>query len=329
MALVEGSNEIITGSLGGGKSMCAVERIMEHLSRGGTVVTNIECHWQENPKEPEKTIEKWLEREYLLKYDPERVKTIGQESIKGFENMGIRGSEEMTVLMVLDEAALDVNAHDWKSQDRGMLNFIVLLRKLKIDLVFIAQNASDIDKQVRLKFQRETHCREVLKMLRDWLGIPIPGKLFVRVPYILTVGAKPWRQRAKFSLGSPAMGYYNSHALHGSKAKEFKALAEAKTGKLQRIKRPSWPWYIVAAAIAITTCNTTLWLIVASSYSVSPLFVWVSSPLWLLCSTWPLILVTGCLVLHLLWSLSKRLLYLLIAATKKRTSKAKNLSKPQ
>lgn len=249
----EGSCEIITGSLGGGKSLLGCEMAMDHFSYGGTVVSNMELY-----PEP---IAKWLFDEFRLKFDPKRYVKMGQETIRDFYNYAMRGTEENTVMMLLDEAALDLNAHDWKTSAREMFDFVVLARKLKIDLRFIAQNATDMDKQLRLKFQRETHCREVFKMFKDWSGIEMPGKLFVRVPYVLTVGQKPWRQRPQWRWGSHAMGCYNSHALHGEKAQLFGALEEASRGKLERVKQSTWPeWTAATVATAASAITTTICL---------------------------------------------------------------------
>lgn len=233
----EGSTTIITGSLGGGKSALAVEMIMEHLSLGGTVVTNIEVY-------PEKLAE-WMRDEFGLVMDPDRLRVLDRASIRDFHDLAVRGNEERTVLMVLDEAALDLNAREWKTLPQELFNFVVLCRKLIIDLVLVAQDANDVDKQLRQKMQYEVHCRSLKKFLK----LPI----FVRVRYALELGKKPWRIGAKFRWKSEAFGRYNSKALHGERAQIFGALEQAKSGALERVQYPFWPYALCGVAVTVVS----------------------------------------------------------------------------
>jgi len=244
----EGSTVIITGALGGGKTLHAVELILEHLASGGTVVTNIPLHLS--------VIAEWMRSEWALVFDPTRVKLITDGSIRGFEDVAIRGNDSMAALMVLDEAALDLNARDHREIDDITLNFVVLCRKLKIKLIFIAQDANMVAKQIRSLMQCEIHCRSLKKFLS--LGGMIDGlPVFVRVPYVLELGKKPIRQSAKFSWGSIAFGKYDTHALHGDRATIFSALGVANATALERVKYPVWPYTVAAlvgtAASAVTT----------------------------------------------------------------------------
>lgn len=242
----EGSATIVTGSLGGGKGLCAVDLIMEHLSFGGTVVTNI-------PLFVEKIAE-WLRDEFALIFDPERLILLKQDSIRDFHRLAIRGNQDNTVLMVLDEAALDIGARDWATLNDEVFNFVVLVRKMKIDLVLVAQDANDVDKRIRQKMQREIHCRS-LKNFWSWVTLPV----FVRVDYSLSIGRKPWKRGARFHWKAESWGMFDSHALHGEKAQAFSALAVAKGGTLQRVQYSPTPYYIAAAiASAVSAISTCL-----------------------------------------------------------------------
>lgn len=248
MSNAEGSTKIITGALGGGKTLHGVELILEHLSIGGTVVTNIALR-------PDDIADR-LKDEYGLVMDRTRLVMLQEGTIREFQDHAIRGTRNLTVLMVLDEAALDLNAHDYKTLARETFNFVVLVRKLKIDLVFIAQDANDVDKQIRQKMQSEVHCRSLRKFLSLgglFGGLPV----FVRVTYVLELGKKPWRQSAKFTYGSPAFGLYDSHALHGDKASAFAALASANDGALQRVKYSFWPYGVAGFACCLAAAATT------------------------------------------------------------------------
>lgn len=239
----EGSATIITGSLGGGKGLCAVDLALEHLSYGGTVVTNIPCYVDR--------VAQWMRDEFGLIYDPARFVQLKQSTVRNFHELAVRGNQDNTVLMILDEAALDISARDWSTLPDEVFNFVVLARKLKIDLVLVAQDANDVDKRIRQKMQREIHCRS-LKNFLPWLQLPV----FVRVEYALSLGKKPWRRRATWHYKSESWGMFDSHALHGEKAEAFSALAEAKGGSLERVQYDPKPYYAIAAVTTIVSALT-------------------------------------------------------------------------
>lgn len=52
-------------------------------------------------------------------------------------------------LLILDEAALDFDARDWKSFPQEAVEFVKLHGHQRIDIVFISQSYADIDKKIR------------------------------------------------------------------------------------------------------------------------------------------------------------------------------------
>lgn len=250
MSRVEGSTTVITGTLGGGKSLAAVDEGMTHLSKGGTVIANI-------PMYPEK-IAKWMRDEFGLIFDPSRLISLQQASIADFQRLAKRGNDRHTVMMILDEAALDVGARDWKKHSDEQFNFVILCRKLKISLVMIAQDANDIDSRIRQKMQTEIHCRSLmnLPMLADLVRLPV----FIRVRYTIEVGKKPWRVGAKWFWKAQSWGMFDSHALHGAKAEAFAALEEATSEDLQRVQYSPWPYIVAAGAAGVCSAATTTFL---------------------------------------------------------------------
>lgn len=241
----EGSTVCITGTLGGGKSLCAVDIGMDRLALGGTVLSNI-------PMDREK-LARWMRDEQGKHMDQSRLVQIGQESIENFQDVAIRGNDRIPTMMLLDEAALDLNAHDWKSRSKEEFNFVVLARKLRIDLVFIAQDATDIDKQIRKKMQREIHCRSLMTM---WDEVKVP--LFVRVHYTIQLNGKPWRRKVEVKWKAQSWGMFDSHALHGEKAKLYAALDVAKTEELEEVVKDARPYYAVAGIAAMASAATII-----------------------------------------------------------------------
>jgi len=239
----EGSTTVITGTLGGGKSLAGADAVMEHLSKGGTAITNIEMDRE--------SLRKWMHEEYGLVMDDKRLVLLSKATIADFHNLAQRGNEKHTVLMVLDEAALDIGARSWKDHSDEQFNFVILCRKLIIDLVLIAQDANDIDKRIRGKMQREIHCRSLLKLpfLGGISGLPI----FIRVTYSIEVGKKPWRVGAQFFWKAQSWGHYKSHALHGAKAQIFEALEQSDSSDLQRVQYDSKPVYYIVITTTVTS----------------------------------------------------------------------------
>lgn len=244
---IEGSTTVITGTLGGGKSLAAVDIGMEHLSRGGTLITNIPVYAEK--------IKAWMAVEFGLIFDPARLILLEQASIADFQNFARRGNDKQTVLMLLDEAALDVGSRDWKDHSDEQFNFVILCRKLKIDLVLIAQDANDIDKRIRQKMQREIHCRSLKNM--PYIGSLFAVPIFIRVTYTIEMGKKPWRTGGEAFWKAQSWGMFDSHALHGEKAKIFGALEVADAAPLQRIQYDTSPYFYAAAATVVASTITT------------------------------------------------------------------------
>lgn len=241
--MVEGSTEIITGTLGAGKSLCGADKGMDALVEGCVVITNLEYY-------PDKIAE-WMRIEYGLIFDSARLIILKRASIADFQNFAMRGNEKRTVTMILDEAALDIGARDWQKHSDEQFNFVILCRKLGIHLVLIAQDANDIDKRIRAKMQREVHCRSLNKLpfLDGVLKMPI----FIRVTYSIELGKRPMRLGAKFYWKAKSWGMYNTKTLHGAKAQLFEALDQAPENDLERVQYSVWPYMLAGATTFISS----------------------------------------------------------------------------
>lgn len=252
--IAEGATTVITGTLGGGKTLAGADIGMEHLSEGGTVITNIPMYRDK--------LRKWLADEWGKVMDDGRLVLLNQASIRDFQDLAKRGGPKKTVMMILDEAALDIGSRDWKTQADETFNFVVLCRKLYIHLVLIAQDANDIDKRIRQKMQTEIHCRSLMNvgMLKDLVRLPV----FIRVTYTIELGKKPWRTGAKFHYKAQSWGMFDSHALHGKKAKEFEALELAAQDDLQPINQEKAPYVAIVATSGVISSSVTTWLLLNS-----------------------------------------------------------------
>jgi hypothetical protein len=242
---MNGSICLVTGTLGGGKTLLAVEEIFAHVMRGGFVYTNIALRFEAFAE---------LCRKRGVIFDPNRVKIIEAKSLTSFQTQIGRGTHDMPVLVVIDEAGLEINSRDWKSMTREFLNLNVLIRKLDIRMIYIAQKAAMLDKQVRELCQTQIDCRN-MKNFRLFGVFPLPIPIRVRVHHDCTWG-KPNKTHTDTAWGkSWAYPLYDSDALIGEAASKFAALEQHTATALQRIEKPfqtSWLFpSFVAASVAL------------------------------------------------------------------------------
>lgn len=227
----DGQCVLISGALGSGKTTAAAEIVIKHLALGGTAIVNMVLDVS--------FIAKCLAKKFHVVFDPTRLIQIDPESIKHFQDFAKRGSARLPVVMVLDEAALDLNARDWRGRDEMAFHFVILCRKLGVRLFFIAQDEEDMDSQIRRKFNYTLVCRSLSNLYEADDGRQYGLPIFVRIRISNKLGKVrgqgPQRLGWTISWSSFAFGAFDSHALHGTKAKVFGALEEAEDSPLQRI----------------------------------------------------------------------------------------------
>ena len=244
---MNGFIELVTGTLGGGKTAFAVERMFEHLCRGGWAFTNIEVY-------PDKIAERMAARG--LKFAPERLVML-QGDARTFHQQVKRGTAEMCVMLVIDEAGLEMNARDYRETDKTQLAFNTMARKLDIHLVYISQDATDVDKMVRKKSDTVWICRN-MKKLKIWGFIPCPLPFYFRVRFDNTRGNRPVKMDSEVTLRPFSWGLYNSDAMVGAVSQQFRGMDVAQATPLERIAKPVRrslpPWFFFA--VISSSCAT-------------------------------------------------------------------------
>ena len=243
--MAEGKLEFYCGSLGSGKTSFAFERALEHLIRGGTVVTNIEFY-------PEK-IRDWMHREHGLEFDADRL--IRCEDGGDVWKSAVKGNDQLETMLLIDEAHVEHNARKWSETTDQSVLFNTMARKLKIHVVYITQDINNVDKQFRRMAQMMWYCRNA-KHLKIFGLFSFPFNLFFRVPYLCGPGVQPKAMQPEVCLRPMSWGMFNSHALVGRALDTFSILAAAKTSPLKRLKRPPSPirwhlWAPIAASIGV------------------------------------------------------------------------------
>lgn len=153
--------DIITGTMGGGKSIFAVERAIECWKAGGWVHSNLPFIDEELEREG------WIERHVKLPKNTElwarkEKQDDGSEIL--VSDIIIGGAEGAENLVIIDEAALQFHAYDQvenRRKNRAMFEFVVMSRQIGIDIYFISQSATNIDAAIRKVAQSVIKCVNV------------------------------------------------------------------------------------------------------------------------------------------------------------------------
>ncbi len=131
---------IIQGVRGEGKSLCAVAKIREYLSRGCPVATNLDLYLENLLPDDNSTLA------YRL---PDRPRFQDFLYLPPAYDLNYK-SEDKNGLIVLDELALWMNSRTWKDSGRQeIINWLLLSRKYHWDLMLLTQDHELIDKQIK------------------------------------------------------------------------------------------------------------------------------------------------------------------------------------
>lgn len=166
---------LFTGNLGGGKSLASVGLMVETLVKGGYVFTNVEIF----PEAIKKFCRDEHPRRVVLRDEQFRIFT--PREVPEFHKYLRRGTRELPVYCVIDEAGKYFNARRWNdglASKMEISDFIRESRKLHIELVFIVQELDYLDKQFRLLCQYRWRFQDLGK-----LHVPILGKFLLRKCY--------------------------------------------------------------------------------------------------------------------------------------------------
>jgi len=225
---MNGSCTAITGTLGSGKTAKGVEIAVDRMQKGWWCCSNVEFLRDE--------LKQRFAEDGLL-FEDERLIDLGVE-VKDYYLRIPRGNKDQQVLVIIDEAHLEHNARDWDKANKDLLTFVTLVRKLDVELIYITQVLTNVDKQIRAMVQFVWHCRN-MKQLRILGVIPFPLPFYIRVPYtFVNGGQKPERIGAgEFIFRSPAWGLYKTDALLGAAAQKFLLLKTVEATPLKRIPR--------------------------------------------------------------------------------------------
>lgn len=165
--------QIVTGKLGAGKTLFTVQLMFEALVKGRTCVTNIAVNWPQMVKLARRMHRVELDPRQLIKLDPAMDRNW-QKSIPFGVASGF-------VEVFLDEIHLFFNARDWATTTKdcnGLLSFLTQSRKARVNITFIAQEESTIDKQFRVQAEWLLYIVNSSHMPLGFLGT-LPWSFFI------------------------------------------------------------------------------------------------------------------------------------------------------
>jgi len=227
--------EIFEGRLGGGKTYSAVLRIVNALTQGVTVATNVSLIWT--------NVKDHVRSNYSLELDDRQFIAITDQNVAEFH----RNTPD-DCLIVLDEVQLWHNARDWAQTSRDLLNFLTQSRKYKTDVIFISQSAENIDKQFRRLIQFVWRFRDMSKWTIPGIGLgwPLQQILQIKCDY----DAKTVLERSLIMKDKKIFALYDTNAVYQSRFERMKLDERGKPKKLKKKKMKLIMWVAIIAALA-------------------------------------------------------------------------------
>lgn len=235
--------QILTGKLGAGKTLYASMLAFEAMVEGRTVLTNIDLVFSEMAALARRTHRVELDPRQLVKLDPAHD--------RNWQNSICWGIQSAFVEVILDEIHLFFNSREWATTSKecgGLYSFLTQSRKAAVNVTFIAQEESTIDKQFRVQAEWITDIVNSSHLPLGPLG-SLPFKFFLVVKkdakngYVLSRRMKPYDRRF-FRL-------YNSFAFLDVHMRELAAKVEiVQPYKLRRV--PLWRWILEPIGRAFT-----------------------------------------------------------------------------
>ncbi|ECW6490589.1 assembly protein [Salmonella enterica subsp. enterica serovar Rubislaw] len=155
---------VVTGKLGSGKTLVTVAKIQDAIVEGRPVATNLNLNLHNMPQ-----VGRMAKSPRVIRL-PDKPQLSDLEAI-GKGNLSY--DESRNGLIVLDECGTWFNARTWADKSRqAVINWCLHARKLGWDIIFIIQDLSLIDKQVRLSMaEYVVYCRRFDRITVPFLGL--------------------------------------------------------------------------------------------------------------------------------------------------------------
>lgn len=164
---------VVTGKLGGGKTLACVDRINWALGGKRKVATNLEIRVERLPACSRKSKKTRVVRV------PDRPQLcdllaigFGVDGVRDLDHASRQYDESRFGVLVLDECGTWLNAREWNEEGRReLIDYLLHIRKYLWDVYLIIQDVSALDKQVRkMLAEHVVYCRRL-----DRIALPLVG----------------------------------------------------------------------------------------------------------------------------------------------------------
>jgi hypothetical protein len=153
---------VVTGKLGGGKTLGAVSKINEALGKGRRVATNLDLRLDKLPSVGKRAKNCRVVRvPDQPQVDDLQAIGFGIEGVSNLDEARRAYDEDRFGLLVLDECGTWLNSRDWAEHGRReLINYLLHIRKHLWDVYLIIQDVSMLDKQARKALaEHVVYCR--------------------------------------------------------------------------------------------------------------------------------------------------------------------------
>lgn len=189
----------VTGKLGSGKSLYSVFKIQQYLFQKRRVAANFDVSIEKLLSANNKTANVCRLPDMPTADD---IRALGRGD--GMPENSDFYDESKFGVIVLDEAALWLNSHDYnKGGRRDLFNLFILIRKMCWDVYILIQNIDVLDTQLR-----KSICEHVVYLMRlDRVKLPIISQLGFILTFGLWSGHLPRMHHAviRYGVGVNAM----------------------------------------------------------------------------------------------------------------------------
>lgn len=162
---------LVTGVIGGGKTTYAMLETLKHLAKGLYVRTNVDYCFNE--------CQAFCRVHYGVEIQRNQIKSFpDKEGVTEWWDLIDWGTEQEPVLAVIDEAQNFWGSRDWQAtqeKHKSMLSFLTQSRKAGVNVIFITQDAGNVDKQFRVLAQQIISCRNMANIKIPVIGLHLVG----------------------------------------------------------------------------------------------------------------------------------------------------------
>jgi len=168
MNLYRDNIELFFGPVGSGKSFSAVEqRVMRSFSHGLHVYTNFKINIE--------ATKLYLNAVHCVDVDVEKLfHLLSEDDVLHLHQIIPRADPRYPIQVIIDEAHLWFNSRKWDKTDHDFLSWLSQTRKGGVDFVFIVQNPSSLDKQIRGQVVMAYSHQDMRRYRLGFLRYPFP-----------------------------------------------------------------------------------------------------------------------------------------------------------